>query len=174
MIKPEIFTGFASVSGNGLKFIECLSLYSSAVSSGDLLPGPGVRCRLRNTDQWKLLPVRTHQTNQHSRKLSLCLCVSLLSCQSPVHHSGGAETNHLPPPGWVRCEDQRACTGGGVGPQQGQVWAESISGGETACKTLHPRRGAAGQSDEETTLRGGKRLLDHVSAVTDAVFTHTH
>lgn len=135
------------------KSLFCICLF--AVSSGDLLPGPGVRCRLRNTHKWKFLPI---WTNQHTWKLSFSMRVSLLSCQSPVNHCGGTETNNLPPRGGVPCEDQRACAGRWVGPQQGQVWAESISGGATACKTLHPRRGAARQSDEETTLRGGKRL----------------
>lgn len=147
------------------------SLWSSAVSTGDPLLGPGFGRRLRNTHQWKLFPVRTHQTNHHRRKLSVCLRVGLFSCQSPVSRCGGAATNHVPPP--RGSEDQRARAGRGVRAQRGQVWAESVSGGETASETLLPRRGAAGQGDEETTHRGGKWLLDNVSAVTDTVFRHT-
>lgn len=144
------------------------------MSTGDPLLGSGFRRRLRNSHQWKLFSIRTQQTNQHRWKLSLSLCVGLLSCQSPLSRGGGAATNHVPPPGGLCCEDQRARARRGVGSQRGEVWAESVSGGEAASEALHPRRGAAGQGDEETTHRGGTRLLDNVSAVTDTAFRHSN
>ena len=140
------------------------------MSTGDPLLGPGFRRRLRNTHQWNFFSVGAHQTDQHRWKLSFCLHVALLSCQSPVNHCRGATTNHVPPPGGPGCEDQRTRAGRGVGTQRGQVWAESVSGGETTGETLHSWRGAAGQGDEEATHRGGKWQLHNVSAVT----TKTH
>ncbi len=136
------------------------------VLTGDPLLGPGFRCRLRNTHQRKHLSVTAQQTNQHRRKLSFCLRVGLLSWQSPVDRCGRAETNHVPPPGGLCCEDQRARAGRGDGAQRGKVWAESVSGGEKASETLHPWRGAAGQGDKETTRWGGRQPSDDAPAVT--------
>lgn len=148
-----------------------MAMFLSAASTGDPLLGPGFRRRLRNPHQRKLFSPRTHQNNQHWRKLSFRLRVRLLSHQPPVGRRGGSETDHIPPSGRLCCEDQRSRAGRGVGEQQGEVWAEIVSRGEAAGETLHPWRGAAGQGDKEATLGGGKWLLYNASALCNSSVT---
>lgn len=121
MVSSALFTLMMIVRGVDEHYRTTIAITLSPSSTGDPLPGPGFRCRLRNPHQRNLFSVRTQQDHQHRWKLSLRLHVSLLPRQSRCSGGGGSERNHVPAPRGLCCEDQWPRAGGGGGERRGQV-----------------------------------------------------